>query len=256
MTLSAIILAFVIAFGGLFFMQWKLQQQEEILLSEKKIIKSEVSVNNGDKNSPTKKVLTEKELIEIVQSIENNKNVTPHEPKNSQLSMEQAIEQGKIWIKDFFAEYIGNDVVNLKEIKSISANLCVNNPAGKYKISDILYSYWKITLENSDVKVNMVMNSVTGQIINILICSYKKELEFSSANTESLLDHYIETLQLQSSFQYEKSDGFSYRKITNGELYAVIQKGNIMVESTKNKIHYKSGNSLNLYLSTSFLEKE
>ena len=133
-TMLVIVFSFMIAFGGMFFMQKKLQHQEEKILSEKLNEKVKIFRENSDEEQEqTKTALTEDELVEIVQSMKNGKNMIPHEPQKGQLSIEKAVNKGKEWAE--------NTVTTKKQIyEKVSATLCRNDAVGINDISDKLYS--------------------------------------------------------------------------------------------------------------------
>ena len=238
----SIILVFIITLlvsvGGLFIMQQRLDIQSARLLNEKLNSKETIFRSNSEKEKLNKKFLTEDELVEVVHSMENKKNMRPHEPVKGQLSMNRAITKGKEWAQKLFS-------IKNQNYKKVSANLCTNDPAGINKISSILYVFWKVKLEKNNLMIQMSIHSVTGQLLGIEVYSYNNQLKSSYKNPEKILAEYVRSLNMQSNTCIY-TEGGMYEEIANGDLYAVLEIGSIQISTKRRKDYFDGVMALHL----------
>lgn len=219
-----------VSFGGLFIMQKRLETESARLLNEKLNSKETIFRPNSDKEESKKKFLSKKELVEVVYSMKDEKNVRPHEPEKGQLSMYEAINKGKEWAENIFS-------IKIQNYEKVSANLCTNDPAGTNKISKILYSYWKVKLEKNNLMIQMSIHSVTGQLLEIEVHSDNKQLESIYKNPEKILVQYVKSLNMESNTSIYKKGGI-YEKIADGDLYAALEIGRVQISPKSRKYDF------------------
>ncbi|MCI8955912.1 MAG: hypothetical protein HFG29_02845 [Eubacterium sp.] len=238
----SIILVFIITLlvlvGGLFIMQQRLDTQSVRLLNEKLNSKETIFRSNSEKKELNKKFLTKNELVEVVHSMENKKNMRPHEPVKGQLSMNQAITKGKEWVQKLFS-------TKIQTYKKVSANLCTNDSAGINKIPGILYGFWEVKFEKKNLMVKMSIHSVTGQLLGIEVYSYNKQLKSSYKNPEKILAGYVRSLNMKSNTCIYTEGGL-YEKIADGDLYAVLEIGSVQISTKSRKYDFDGVMALHL----------
>lgn len=242
----SIILVFIITLlvsvGGLFVMQQRLDTHSTGVLNEKLNSKETIFCANSEEELK-KKYLTEKELVEVVYSMKYEQNRRTHEPVKGQLSMNQAINKGEAWAEKIFS-------IQIKNYKKISANLFTNDPAGINKISEILYGFWKVRLETDDLMIQMSVHSVTGQLLEIEVYSYNKQLKSSYKNPEKILAEYVSSLNMKSDTCVYYTENAMYEKMTVGDLNAVIEIGSIQVSTKSRKYDFDGVMMLHLVAGT------
>lgn len=221
----------IVSFGGLFIMQQRLKTQSARLLNKKLNSKETIFRQNSDKEESKKKFLTENELVEVVHSMKNEKNMRFHEPVKGQLAMTQAINKGKEWAQKLFS-------IKIQTYKKVSANLCTNDPAGINKISEMLYSFWKVRLEQDNLMIQMSIHSVTGQLLGIEIYSYNNQLELSYKNPEKILAEYVSSLNMKSNTCIYYTENGLYEKMPIGDLCAVLEIGSIQISTKSRKYDF------------------
>ncbi len=250
MTVSGIFLGFVIAISGLFLLQNMIQTKGNFLLSQTgSVIAIPLKDEDGETDVVAQKTLSETELLQVLQSMESNQEEQPHEPMQGQITMEEAIEDAKIWLDNFCTQYLGEESpVFIK----VSPKLCIRQ---KEKIIDssstMINSYWTVALETDEINAEIVINAVTTQVLSVSLSSSNATKDFSKLNVEQLLNDYISFSHLNKIGAIKMTGGYMYKKVTDGGIYAVIKTGSIIAmnkEGSQNGYEYE--NDLVLYLST------
>lgn len=100
-----------------------------------------------------------KQAEEAVKSWNNRIGVTLHEQVAGQISMEEAIENGKEWLARM-------EIGDVKEEVSfgVSAKLGVGRQKEDTREQEAYYSFWTVTYSNQSMHVVLYLNAVTGNV--------------------------------------------------------------------------------------------
>lgn len=120
---AGLLLALSIALGGLLGVQTRLAHEENRLLQKggtaEVLIQSQPAQSEEISTAQLLRTpLTEEELILVIQSLESGSEPYPHEPRQGQLSMAEAMEYGKFWVESFFMPHLGAADFRLEEYKA------------------------------------------------------------------------------------------------------------------------------------------
>lgn len=251
-TVGGVFLAFMIAVVGFFVMQSMIQIKSKNLLSESgnvKLTPYEMESIEGE-DSVKRSALTEQEILEVLQSIESNEKVQPHEPMKGQISMEIAIDKAREWTDDFYTQYLTEDNSDLLEYTQISPKLCVKqNSNSASNGSEVLNSFWTVIIETDKIRVELIMNAVTAQVLQATVTSFRSSSDLSQFNVEQLLDNYIASFGLQKSVSSGIVNGYVYKEIEGKQLFAIAKMASIVVSNGgTDNTEFKF--DLSMYLST------
>ncbi len=226
--LLGILSALGIAFGGLYGVQSRLAQEEVNLLQGGGAVK--ILVQDGDvevlvSEKAERVMLSEAELVRVVENLRSNGEVYPHEPWQGQLSMAQAIEYGKGWMEDFCMPYFGVSAEGMQEYK---ANCYLWSPReGGMEGEDRneLYSYWTVALEGKGVEAELLLHGESGQVleasVSFLLSSesgiverpgtflqdYANSFGFAESNTSSEGENGVPKNNIRTAYQSIGSEG-------------------------------------------------
>jgi len=125
---------------------------------------------NGKKNS-----LSMKQVEEAVRSWNNRTGVTLHEQVAGQISMEEAIENGKKWLAEM---KIGDGKEEVSFL--ISAELGVSRQKEDTGEREAYFSFWTVTYFNQSMNAVLYLNAVTGNIWGAEIKLYEGKPKKSS----------------------------------------------------------------------------
>lgn len=168
--LAGLLLALAIASGGLLGVQARLAVEKAKLLQESGTV--ELPVQSGPAQSGEvsdqrlqRLPLTEDDLMTVVKSLESGAEIYPHEPSGSQLTMAEAVEYGLSWLEDFCMPHLGVTDFHMTDYKT-----------GCYLWTtqeDVpLLSYWTVSLSTKSMEAELVLNAVSGQILDASVrCS-------------------------------------------------------------------------------------
>lgn len=253
--------SFLIAFGGLFLVQGLLAKEETSLLSgdgqialrQPEAIESEAfgSFSIGE-------ALPEEELLELTKSLKESEEVWPHEPRQGQLSMVQAIQCCRAWLEDFFMPHLGAADFELAEY---TASCCLWTPAARESDGEERpwLSCWTVTLSTQSMEATLILNAVSGQVLDASV-SCSSPIEYQ--NSESLitfLGEYASSFGLTDDYtivyRNESESGAKklpyYQSIGTMGICAAIQADSIVVTSPENDTNvlvYRELFNLRLYL--------
>ncbi len=202
--LAGLLLALAIASGGLLGVQARLAHEEASLLQGGGMV--ELSVASDP--SPSEEVdvqvpgtpLTEEELTLVIQSLESGAEPYPHAPGQSQLSMAEAMEQGRSWLESFFMPHLGVTDFHLSEQKTGCYLWTVQEDTP-------LLSYWTVTFSAKNLEAELILNASSGQVLD---ASVRCALPTQSQDTEDLmdfLDDYASSFGLKEQSVLIENDG-------------------------------------------------
>lgn len=241
--LLGILAAVAIAFGGLALVQGRLETEEDRLLEEGGEIKVQIQAQKmasqtvGEVETQQAE-LTQAELAQAVEYLEQGGDRYLHEPQAGQLSMAQAVDCGKEWMEGFLLPRLG-------------AGPDVTGEAREYKVGCFLWareenslegpaeapwlSYWSVELNSPDVDGMLILNAVTGQVMSAAVTvscpiEYQKQ-----GRIETLLEDYADSFGIVTSYsiigEYHPGVNSFHQSRGNGEMSAVIDVSSIVMTS-------------------------
>lgn len=203
LNLLGILSAFGIALGGLAGVQVLLSREEAHLLQSGGLValpaqaEDMAAVDIGIVETFTAQ-LTQDELALTVQNLQSGGESYPHEPKTGQLSMTEAMMLGKEWIGQFFMPHLGQPDFILQEYRANCYlwSLQENPNSGQ---TDPLLSYWTVLLAGQGMEAELILNAVTGQILDASV-SCSLPIEYQDSDTMAgLLRSYADSFGLHDS---------------------------------------------------------
>lgn len=171
-TILTLLLALVFAFGSMAGMNLILEAREKQILTErgKAVIEAPVRAwqewETDEEEENNGCALTLKQVRDVIESWDHRTGEVIHDPVERQISMEQAIEQGKAWLASMDK---GRD-----EIYSVSAVLGVGKQDGQAMGQvEPYYSFWTIRFTNQRINTTVYLNAVTGNVWGAEIILYE-----------------------------------------------------------------------------------
>lgn len=145
----------------------------------------------GKDTNDKKNSLSMKQVEEAVKSWNNRTGVTLHEQVAGQISMGEAIENGKQWL-------VGMDIGDGEEeiSFSISAELGVGRQKEDAGEREAYFSFWTVTYVNKTMNVVLYLNAVTGNVWGAEIKLYEEQ---SKKLPDDRLQLFVELAGLQAA---------------------------------------------------------
>lgn len=260
--LSGILSALAIAFGGLFLVQLKLNQEQEKLLTDSGLIElpqTEIIEVTEAGDLSLSVLLTEEQLEELRNILEVPGETALHEPLSGQLSMAQAIECGRTWLKDFFLPRLGTNENSLSDYKASCYLWAPESPDSEPENRPWL-SCWTISLSNQHIEAVLILNAVTGQILEASVSCFSP-IEYQEQNAlMTLLEDFASSFGMDNDsrpvYSAETESGAKklpwYQRLGTRGTFASIQASSIIVCSTDTDTDlplYTEQFNIHLYLS-------
>lgn len=186
-TFLSLMFAVLFVIGSMAVANIILRHRETQLLTERGGIKVESPVRewegrrNGDgsigdtDSNNKKKSISVKQIEEAVKSWNNRTGVTLHEQVAGQVSMGEAIGNGKKWLAEM---EIGEEK---KEASfSVNAELGVGRQKEDTEEKEAFFSFWTVTYSNQAMDAVLYLNAVTGNVWGAEIKLYEEQKEKSS----------------------------------------------------------------------------
>lgn len=189
---------------------------------------SNESVNDIDTNDPQKS-LSMKQVEESVKSWNNRTGVILHEQVAGQISMEEAIENGKKWVYEM---EIGG--VNEEVSYTINAELGVGKQKEDTGEKEAYFSFWMVTYSNQAMDATLYLNAVTGNVWGAEIKLYEEQQRKSS---DDRLQLFVKLAGLQAAEDVPSigSEGTeSVINIKGSRLYAQERSYEMIVQFENN----------------------
>jgi hypothetical protein len=148
--------------------------------------------------------LSESEINSILRLWSATDKERLHEPFKGQLSMEEAIEAGKVGL----ASLVDVGVLPAKLLESTFERPHAFLAQRQFESLDTLtvpaaldpsYSYWTVTLTNEDMGALLTINAVTGQIWKVDINVYSTNIYFGALDAERILEAFASYLGMEST---------------------------------------------------------
>lgn len=173
---------------------------------------SAIGKDNDDKKAP----LSLKQVEKAVKSWNNRIGVTLHEQVAGQISMEEAIENGKKWMSEMEISD-GEEEVSF----SISAELGVGKQKENNREREAYFSFWTVTYVNQSMNAVLYLNAVTGNVWGAEIKLYEEQLKKSS---DDRLQLFVKLAGLQAADDappvIDSEESKSVVTIKESQLYA------------------------------------
>ncbi len=233
---AGLLLALSIGLGGLLGVQTRLAHEENRLLQKggtaEVLIQSQPAQSEEISTAQLLRTpLTEEELILVIQSLESGSEPYPHEPRQGQLSMAEAMEYGKFWVESFFMPHLGAADFRLEEYK-----------AGCYLWTtqeDPLLSYWAVNFSSKNLEAELILNAASGQILD---ASVRCTLPTEHQDKESMigfLNDYAASFALKGKYTLVDKDteaegingGTMYQSLGSRGIYAAMKISNLIVSA-------------------------
>ena len=203
-TILTLFLALVFAFGSMAGMNLILRAKERQLLTERgrAIVEAPVrswqgqeSGEDGETDEESGSIgyaLTTGQVEEILSCWNNRTGVTVHNPVSGQISMEEAIKEGKKWLVEM---EIGENGLEDTETYSVSATLGIATQKVSVGVqSEPYHSFWTVQFSDSSMYVVLHLNAVTGKVWNADITLYE---DMPEGIPYEKLEHFVELSGLQ-----------------------------------------------------------
>jgi len=231
-------LAFVLAAGGLLSVQWLMEEKKEMLLArdgEKILAEKEMQEQTGDitaagEDGLNQSKLTGDALVQAVLCLKGKGELFPHEPFAGQLSMEEAVHRGRLWLETFEKTALGREESEIDYVK-MDARLCrkeviLTGDEGAER--QIKYSYWMIEIRGTGRKANLVLDAGTGQVLDADMKFIYPEAADRIIDAEQILTAY----GTEFGFDEEAAETFSngiYQELREEMLYSVLETAALTV---------------------------
>jgi hypothetical protein len=205
-TILTLFLALAFAFGSMAGMNFILRAKERQLLTERgrAIVEAPVRSWQGQDDGEdgetdeepdnTGYALTTGQIEDILSCWNSRTGVTVHNPVNGQISMEDAIKEGKKWLVEMV---IGENGLEDTETYSVSATLGIaTQKVSVGAQSEPYYSFWTVQFSSSSMYAVLYLNAVTGKVWGAEITLYEdmpEEIPYER------LVHFVELSGLQTS---------------------------------------------------------
>ncbi len=224
-TVLSLLFAVLFIIGSMAATNTILRHRETQLLTERGGIKVESLVReweggeNSDDTNDKKNSLSVKQVEEAVKSWNTRTGVTLHEQVAGQISMEEAIENGKKWLAEM---EIGD---GKEEVSfSIRAELGVGRQKEDAGEREAYFSFWTVTYSNQSMNAVLYLNAVTGNVWGAEIKLYEGKLKKSS---DDRLRTFVKLAGLQAAddvfFTVGSEGNKTAIEIKESQLYAQEQ---------------------------------
>ena len=211
--------------------------------------------SNGAGNSieQERRSLNEQEIYRVLLNWEATGSERAHEPSETQISMEQAIEASKSGLAYFAGQgAIPADALE-QEFEKIYAHLCHNQIHGQTPhFLDPIFSYWAVALTGERIDASLVINAVTGQIwkANIIISTTSAVVERLDAT--KMLDAFVSYFEMESGSKtgiaIDRYETIAYTDIAGSMIQATVSIRTEDIGNTST-VNTSTIMEINMYLS-------
>ena len=229
-TAGGIVLSFIIAFGGWMLTSILIDMRSDALFSAAEIIWINVPEERVllfsdvyDSDAPNDRlVLSEREIVSVLNNWSSRGRERPHEPMAGQINMEQAITLGIAGLSSYAEQ--GVLPAEFFTFNTINANLRQNMQDG-HQFLEPVYSYWTVVFTGEYMSATLIMNAATGQIWNIDITLRSFLYELHTDYLYDALDIFVSNIGLTGDepafvfFSY-RGDVTALKSFADGEIFA------------------------------------
>lgn len=185
-TILTLFLAIVFIFGSMAGMNFIIRVREGQLLTQRGRVLVETPVRSwidlesnkepaSDTVNQERYTLTVQQMEEAILYWNNREGEIIHEPVIGQISMGEAIENGKEWLMEM--KYVETESDNFLAY-SVNATLSVGKKRETLNTKlEPYYSFWTVKYANGDMEAELLLNAVTGKVWGANITIYENITE-------------------------------------------------------------------------------
>lgn len=213
-TILTMFLTAIISLGSMAGVNLILRAREDQLLSEQGEMLAETTTNGWQKHE-----IISIEQMEEALSCWDKSNMIAHNPVHRQISMEEAVKAGKVWLTQM--DFIGYrfDEDEKSQVRSVYATLGSQKESEEVLVNPY-YSFWKVNISGRSLDAILYVNAVTAQV-------WQAELTFYEDLPEQMpywkLKDFIELSGLEPYYKgavCNKEGTEASWKIADSRLYA------------------------------------
>lgn len=243
-TLFVFTLSFTVICGSWLLTKEMLNRKEAEILAQTGQISMEAPENeDGDESSQDAPVtsgefkgenLSEDMMAQILSVWESGGRELLHEPSEGQINMEQAIDIGRDWIGKLSQNNILPAYLSDSDFDNTNAVLCTLDK--HVSIDEALISYWRITYVKDDVRINLVIHAVIGQVWSADISMSGDKSLFEDCSDEELLAIAFPFMNGENAVLL-KVNNANYVSFPEGKVYARLKKDDVAINKQEPVAH-------------------
>lgn len=242
--LLGILTAVAIAFGGLALVRLRLSAEEDRLLEEGGEIRVQTQTRHLDSQAMGdveigQAELTQEELVQAVEYLEQGGDRYLHEPQADQLSMAQAVDCAKAWVGDFLLPRLGAESDIRGEAREYKVDCFLwtreeNSLEGSAEVPWL--SYWSVELDGPDIDGMLILNAATGQVMSAAV-TVSCPTEYQRRGwIETMLEDYADSFGIVSGYsiagEYDPGTNSFHQSRGNEEVSAIIDISTVVVATS------------------------
>ncbi len=272
-----ILLAFGFAAGGLFFVKYRLEAEEMSILQRSGMVEmpvtTESEVGGSGEVQAERENLTKEQLLQVLENLHGPGEVSPHEPRSGQMSMTEAIAYGKRWAEEFFLPFFGAPDYGTGLAEGNAGTVSLSEPAfglpdgytgfsgleqfrvncylwerlgnqGEDREENQIFSYWTVAISNQYLDLTLVLNAVTGQVLDADGVCYFPSQDKTNKKLMELLWNYAESFGIGGNFilvedkdaMWGTEDIAIYQAMGDRMLFAHAKTSSIVVAKTEGEL--------------------
>ncbi len=235
--------AFGIAFGGLFLVYHRLVREENAILDRggrvEVLVQSEaVAAQEAGEEISVQAPLTESQLYRVVEKLETEtEGAVPHEPWENQLSLAEAAVCGREWVESFLLPKIGNGDYELTECKT-DCSLWAWRTDVEAGVTDPEFSYWTVCMDAWDLRVRLILNAVTGQVLSAYVSSTLLVEYQDEDRVQELLYAYADSFGIEEKYiiymEGEENGLWAISRNGSEGIHASVETASFAIVSAEN----------------------
>lgn len=241
-TLIVLCLSFAVVLGGWLLMQEFLEWQKDKFLNGTGQISLQSSatallLESGQKETQIETMgqdyysgesLPEDIMEKILNVWESGGRELPHEPRNGQIDMEQAIETGGIWVEKLVEQGVLPEKLTEGNYDKISAKLCTRE--AQIDFDEALLSYWSVQYIKRDITVSLLIHAICGEVWNARISMNEKDSFTNEFSEDELLEIAFPLIEKGDTVRVNPTDNVTYVSLKEGFVFAIISMRHIRLE--------------------------
>lgn len=258
--LLGILLALGIFFGGMSGVEKGLLWEEERLLRGGgkvgvTILEGQTKLQEGVSWEDKRRKLEEGELVLAVGGLEEGEDIWLHEPGQGQLSMEQAMTDGKEWLENFCLPHLGVTGFDMGECK-VSCYLWTfrDVEVGSVEANGAC-SYWTFTAMGGGMEAELLLSAQSGQVLYASVSCGVPVASQDAKEMKVFLEDYVASFGLEGKGEAVQEPGLIYKAVGDGELSAVIRPFRVVsskVNPDTNTLEHMETFNIRIYLARNF----
>lgn len=194
------------AFGGLFLVQSRLAGETERLLADggQRTVPPQPQVTAQIMDATETTIITQEDhLLRFTEDLKRRETAVLHDPLPGQLSMAEAVKNARAWLEEFFMPGLSAADFRLSEYKTDCYLWAAGRAEGEESPQEEwnpLYSYWNVTLHSRELEASLILNALTGQILEAsVVCDLPSAYD-AGESLPVLLSGYADSLRPDESY--------------------------------------------------------